>query len=95
MLIPLQPNRYIDHSEIKHIYLDLYGLKKIPCIRIETNNKKAIVLTDFESFEDIEGSFNKIVSLVNEWNVYIIKESRKVVKDSKVTNKLNLKGSSN
>jgi len=87
MLIEIQPNRFIDHKEVKYIYMDLYGFKKIPCIVIKTKSIGKIVLTDFESFEDLENKFNSYVSLVNEWEMYLIKESRKVIKESKVIGK--------
>lgn len=87
MLIELQQNRFIDHTEIKYIYMDLIGFKKIPCIVIKTKSVGKIVLTDFESFKDLEEKFNKYVLLVNEWEMYLIKESKKVITGNKVIGK--------
>ena len=74
MLIEIKDYWFIESSTITCVRLDVAGVfKKFPVIRIDTKTDK-ILLSDFETIEDLVAEFERLVSLFNEWEVFMNKK---------------------
>lgn len=92
MLIEIKDFWYVETTTIVGVRLDVKGWfkNKYPVIIIERHKAKNIVLSDFETSEELQAEFERLVALFNEWEVYLNKHrdiNKAVRQVTKVTTK--------